>query len=342
MVSLTGVALSRPEGRQSPDPLISIVIPCYDEEDALHALHRSLTRAFASRRDFRYQLVFVDDGSKDATAEILRDLAAGDGRTTVVTLSRDFGQQYAITAGLQYASGDAVILCDADLQDGPDAMLQMIDRWRKGADVVYGVRNRRKEPAIVRASYFAFYRVLRMLAEAEIPVDSGDFGLMDRKVVEVINALPERNRFVRGMRAWVGFRQVALPYQRQARLAGRSKYSLARLIRLAFDGIFDFSTKPLTVIFWMGLLASFLSLAGFMFVLIHRLLGFKIFGHSPAEVPGYTTVMLALFFLGGVQLLAIGVLGEYVGRIYKEVKQRPGSVVKAVLNPGQNQEQTDR
>ena len=226
VVSLTSVALSRPEGRQSLDPLISIVIPCYDEEDALHALHRSLTRAFASRRDFRYQLVFVDDGSKDATAEILRDLAAGDGRTTVVTLSRDFGQQYAITAGLQYASGDAVILCDADLQDGPDAMLQMIDRWRKGADVVYGVRNRRKEPAIVRASYFAFYRVLRLLAESEIPVDSGDFGLMDRKVVEVINALPERNRFVRGMRAWVGFRQVALPYQRQARLA-----ELRRLVR---------------------------------------------------------------------------------------------------------------
>jgi dolichol-phosphate mannosyltransferase len=192
----------------------------------------------------------------------------------------------------------------------------------------------------MRIVYYGFYRLLRSLADTEIPADSGDFGLMDRKVVDAINGLPERNRFVRGLRAWVGYTQVPLFYERQPRAAGETKYSLGKLVRLAFDGIFDFSTKPLTAIFLLGLTSSFLSLAGFIFFLVHRILDFKIFGHSPADVPGMTSIVLAIFFLGGVQLLAIGVLGEYVGRVYAEVKRRPGFIVKSVT-AGRERDDTD-
>jgi glycosyltransferase involved in cell wall biosynthesis len=315
-------------------PLISIVVACYNEEASLRVLHDALSGAFGPRADLRCEFVLVDDGSRDRTAELLAELAAHDRRVTVVTLSRNFGQQAALSAGLQQARGDAVILCDADLQDRPETMLRMIEHWRNGADVVYGVRRRRKESGIMRAVYYGFYRLLRSLADTEIPADSGDFGLMDRKVVDAINALPERNRFLRGLRAWVGYTQVPLVYERDARVAGKPKYSLRKLTRLAFDGIFDFSTKPLTAIFFLGLISSALSLAGFVFFLLHRILEFKIFGHSPADVPGMTSIVLAIFFIGGVQLLAIGVLGEYVGRVYAEVKRRPGFVVKSVTTGG--------
>jgi polyisoprenyl-phosphate glycosyltransferase len=321
-------------------PNISIVIPCYNEELALNTLYEAVTTAFARRADLRYEFIFVDDGSRDHTPEILHALAARDRYVTVITLSRNFGQQAAFNAGLQEARGDAVILCDADLQDRPETMLKMVDCWQNGADVVYGVRSRRKEMIILRATYFAFYRLLKVLADIEIPVDTGDFGLMDRQVVNAINAMPERNRFMRGLRAWVGYTQVPLVYERQARIAGKPKYSLGRLARLALDGTFDFSTKPLAIVFFLGLIASIVSLTGFVFFLIHRLIGFKLFGHSPAEVPGITSVILAVFFLGGVQLLSIGILGQYVGRIYAEVKQRPGFIVKS-LTSGQGAEPSE-
>jgi dolichol-phosphate mannosyltransferase len=317
-------------GGRPAHPLISIVIACYNEQASLRALHQAFSSTFGERADLRFEFVVVDDGSDDGTPNILAELAANDPRLTVVTLSRNFGQQAAFSAGLQQARGDAVILCDADLQDRPEVMLQMIERWRNGADVVYGVRTQRKESGAMRAIYFGFYRLLRALSDVEIPADSGDFGLMDRKVVDAVNALPERNRFLRGLRAWVGFVQVPLAYARSARHAGAPRYSLGKLIRLGFDGIFDFSTKPLTAIFILGLTASVLSLAGFVFFLLHRILAFKVFGHSPADVPGMTSIVLAIFFLGGVQLLAIGVLGEYIGRVYAEVKRRPGFIVKSV------------
>jgi dolichol-phosphate mannosyltransferase len=310
-------------------PLISVVAPCYNEEHALGALHQALTDAFATRSDIRYELVFVDDGSADRTPQILEKLALEDHHIVVVTLSRNFGHQAAITAGLSSARGQAVIVCDADLQDTPEAMLKMIDRWLDGADVVYGVRSRRKASVAKRVMYFVFYRLLRMLAEFEIPLDSGDFGLMDRKLVDIINAFPERNRFVRGLRAWVGYAQAPLVYDRPPRQLGDSKYSFTRLLHLALDGIFDFSTKPLSLIFYLGMASSLLSFGGFIFYLIYRLAGFTIFGRSPADVPGFTSLILAIFFLGGVQLLAIGVLGEYVGRIYREVKRRPNFIVKS-------------
>jgi polyisoprenyl-phosphate glycosyltransferase len=300
---------------RAAQPLISIVVACHNEEAALRVLYHS--------------------------PEILAELALKDRRVTVVTLSRNFGQQAAFSAGLRQARGDAMILCDADLQDRPEMMLRMIEHWRNGADVVYGVRVRRKESSIMRTAYYGFYRLLRSLSDTDIPADSGDFGLMDRKVVDAINALPETNRFLRGLRAWVGYVQVPLVYERQERIAGESNYSLGKLVRLAFDGIFDFSTKPLTAIFVLGLASSVLSLAGFVFFLLHRIIGFKIFGHSPADVPGMASIVLAIFFIGGVQLLATGVLGEYLGRVYSEVKRRPGFIVKSVTTSGEAAEDRD-
>lgn len=311
-------------------PLISVVVACFNEEKALRVLYEALLSAFAGRADLRCEFVLVDDGSSDRTPEILAELTASDRRVTIVTLSRNFGQQAAFSAGLRQARGDAVILCDADLQDRPEAMLRMIEHWRDGADVVYGVRVQRKESRFMRAAYHGFYRLLRSLSDIDIPADSGDFGLMDRKVVDAINALPESNRFLRGLRAWVGYVQVPLIYERGERIAGAPSYSIRKLIRLGFDGIFDFSTKPLTAIFVLGLASSALSLAGFIFFLLHRIIGFKIFGHSPADVPGMASIVLAIFFIGGVQLLATGVLGEYLGRVYSEVKRRPGFIVKSV------------
>jgi dolichol-phosphate mannosyltransferase len=311
-------------------PLISIVVPCFNEEQSIAALHGELSRVFGARSDTDCEFVFVDDGSTDGTAMVLENLVAADPRISVVTLSRNFGHQPAVGAGLARASGDAVIVCDADLQDPPEIIPEMIDRWREGADVVYAVRSSRQGSALRRAAYHVFYRILSSVSELDIPADSGDFGLMDRRVVDAINSLPERNRFVRGLRAWVGYEQSALAYHRPERRLGATKYSFARLLRLALDGIFDFSTKPLTVIFLLGLVSSVLSLAGFAFFLAHRVIGFKILGHTPEEVPGITSVVLAVFFFGGVQLLATGVLGEYIGRIYREVKRRPSFIVKAV------------
>jgi dolichol-phosphate mannosyltransferase len=293
---------------------------------------------FAQRADLRCEFVLVDDGSCDRTPQVLTELAASDRRITIVTLSRNFGQQAAFSAGLRQARGDAVILCDADLQDPPEAMLRMVEHWRNGAEVVYGVRAQRKESRLMRAAYYGFYRLLRSLSDIEIPADSGDFGLMDRKVVDAINGLPESNRFLRGLRAWVGYTQVPVVYERGKRIIGAPRYSIGKLVRLGFDGLFDFSTKPLTAIFVLGLMSSLLSLAGFVFFLLHRIIGFKVFGHSPADVPGMASIVLAVFFIGGVQLLATGVLGEYLGRIYSEVKHRPGFIVKSVITNADNAE----
>ena len=334
MVSTTAIQIRMAE------PLISIVVACYNEELALRAFHAEVAGAFAARANLRCEFVFVDDGSSDRTPKVLAELAASNRRVKIVTLSRNFGQQAAFSAGLQQARGDAVILCDADLQDPPKAMLGMIEHWRAGAEVVYGVRAQRKESGLMRAAYYGFYRLLRSLSDIEIPADSGDFGLMDRKVVDAINALPESNRFLRGLRAWVGYAQVPLVYERGPRIAGAPRYSIGQLIRLGFDGIFDFSTKPLTAIFVLGLLSSLLSLAGFIFFLLHRIIGFKLFGHSPADVPGMASIVLAVFFIGGVQLLATGVLGKYLGRIYSEVKHRPGFIVKSVTMGSEDAENT--
>jgi glycosyltransferase involved in cell wall biosynthesis len=311
---------------EAKDPnvaLLSVVIPVFDEQEVIELAHARVVQALAPNGEFDLEIVYVNDGSRDRSARILGEIAEKDPRVCVVSFARNFGHQAAITAGLRYAAGDVVAILDADLQDPPEVILDMLAKWREGYSVVYGIRQSRKEPLLKRICYDGFYRLLSGMSDFPIPKDSGDFCLLDRRVVDLINALPEKNRFVRGLRAWCGGRQYGLTYQRAARAAGHSKYSLRRLIRLALDGIFNFSTFPLRLIFWMGMSFSILALAGLLFFLAMRVIGFEFFGHRAADVPGFTTVVLSIFLLSGVQLLSIGVLGEYLGRMYAEIKGRP-------------------
>ena len=249
--------------------LLSIVVPCFNEEDVIRLTYLRLVDVLGNR-NFRLQIVFVDDGSSDTTPDIAADIAKKDPRVKTVLLSRNFGHQAAVSAGLADADGDAVVIMDADLQDPPEAVIKMIEKWLQGADVVYGIRAERKESLLKRTCYHLFYRAFRRLADIDAPVDAGDFSLIDRKVLDIINALPEKNRFFRGLRAWSGFRQAGVPYERQPRAAGSSKYPLTKLIRLAKDGIFNFSTVPLTSVFYVGMLMSSLSFVAILTVLILR------------------------------------------------------------------------
>ena len=311
------------EAKDRKPPLLSVVIPVFNEQEVIGLTHRRVVEALAPTGDFDLELVYVNDGSRDRSAMLLGEIAEQDPRVCVVSFARNFGHQAAVTAGLRHAAGDAVAILDADLQDPPEVILEMLAKWREGYSVVYGIRRNRKESLLKRFCYDRFYRLQAAMSDFEIPRDSGDFCLLDRRVVEVINALPEKNRFVRGLRAWCGGRQFGLAYDRAARAAGRSKYSPRQLIRFALDGIFNFSTFPLRLIFWMGRGFSVLALAGLVFFLAMRITGFVFFGHRAAEVPGFTTVVLAIFLLSGVQLLSVGVLGEYLGRMYVEIKSRP-------------------
>jgi dolichol-phosphate mannosyltransferase len=268
-------------------------------------------------------VVYVDDGSFDSTTAVLNAIAESDPRVCVVSLARNFGHQAALAAGLRHCAGDAVAVMDADLQDPPEIVREMMTKWRGGYAVVYGVRRNRAESWPARFCYRVYYRLLSLLSDIEIPRDSGDFCVLDRRVVDTINALPEKNRFVRGLRAWCGGRQCGVVYDRKPRAAGRSKYSARKLFHLGFDGIFNFSMVPLRLIFWIGLASSVFALLGLVFFLAHRFAGFKLFGYAPADVPGFTTLVLSILLLSGAQLLSIGILGEYLGRIYIEIKSRP-------------------
>jgi glycosyltransferase involved in cell wall biosynthesis len=314
----------------SAKPLLSLIIPCLNEEAVLPLLHRRLQDVLASL-GMDWELIFVDDGSRDRTLALLSDFHAADPRVKVVGLSRNFGHQAALAAGLRYAAGDAVAILDADLQDPPELLPACLDQWRAGYEVVFAVRQKRKDSLFKRATASLFYRLLRKLAEVEIPLDSGDFCVLDRRVVEVLRAMPERNLFVRGMRAWAGFRQTAITYERDARAAGSTKYPLKKMFRFALDGIFAFSTVPLRLATWFGLSIVALSAAVVVFVVIWRVCGFYFMGHTGHDVPGWAATMVSLFFLGGVQLLILGIIGEYLARIYNEVKQRPRWVVSQAL-----------
>jgi len=310
---------------------LSIVLPCFNEEAVLPLTNRRIFETLGQQSDIELEVVYVNDGSSDATETLLAEYAACDSRIKIVSLTRNFGHQAAISAGLAYASGDAVAIADVDLQDPPESILLMLKKWREGFDVIYGIRRKRKEVFWKRAAYAGFYRLYRASANIDAPLDSGDFSLLDRKVVDAMNALPEKNRFVRGLRSWVGFRQTGIEYERAERAAGDTKYSLSKLIKLAGDGIFNFSTVPLTYIFILGVACSMLSFFGLGFFVIWRLVDFKILGHSPEDVPGFTSIILAVLFFSGVQLVAVGILGKYLGRIYEEVKNRPTFMVSRVF-----------
>ena len=329
--------------RPTPDkPLLSIVVPVLNEEEVIGLTHARIIEVLGSHEDFDLEIVYVDDGSKDRSPDLLSEIAASDRRVFVVTLSRNFGHQPAVTAGLRSASGTIVAVIDADLQDPVELIPEMVGKWREGYSVVYGVRRNRKEGVPLVFVYDAFYRLLSGVSEINVPRHSGDFGLLDRAVVDAINRLPEKNRFIRGLRAWYGGRQTGISYDRPRRRAGRSHYSIAKLINLAFDGIFSFSMLPLRFIFWLGLSSSVMALLALLFFVVHRLIGFKIFGHTPADVPGFTSLILTLLLVSGVQLLSIGILGEYLGRVYLEVKSRPEYVISRVRPSWYSPEANDK
>jgi glycosyltransferase involved in cell wall biosynthesis len=303
-------------------PALSIVIPVLNEELTIPELVRRLRDVLDPVGS--YEIIFVNDGSTDGTGELLRKLHWDDPRVKSIHMARNFGHQAAISAGLRAAAGQGVVMMDGDLQDTPESVPLLLARWREGYDVVYAIRSNRLESWPKLVAYKAFYRVLRVLSQIPIPLDSGDFSLMDRHVVDVINAMPERSRFLRGMRSWAGFRQVGVQVDRGARYAGESKYTLTRLMRLALDGFFSFSHRPLQLASFFGMGVSVFAL-----LLAMALVFLKVVHGIP--LLGWTSLMVAVLFLGGVQLISLGILGEYVGRIYDEARGRPPYVVAGVV-----------
>lgn len=304
--------------------LISVVIPIYNEEAIIPELHRRLSSVMAAMPE-TYELVFVNDGSRDRSVELLRDLAGRDPHSRLVNLSRNFGHQIAITAGMDLAQGDAVVIIDADLQDPPEVIPELAAKWREGFDVVYAVREQRQgESLFKRVTAAGFYRLISKITNVDIPVDTGDFRLMSRTAVEGLKRVREKNRFVRGLVAWLGFKQTGVKFVRHERFAGETKYPLKKMLKFAFDGITSFSFLPLQLATYLGFLVSVASFLGILYVVYLR-----IFAH--ATIVGWASLMAVLLFLGGVQLITIGIIGEYIGRIYEEVKGRPLYLTQEVL-----------
>ena len=316
--------------RISPALLLSVVIPCYNEEEMLPLLHQRLSEAAASW-GVNYEIILVNDGSHDRTWPLMMEIHRADPRWKMICLARNFGHQVALWTGLTAVRGDVVMVLDADLQDPPELVPQFLQKWAAGGDVVYGVRQRRKEFFLKRACYFVFYRLLAQLSEVAIPLDSGDFCLMDRRVVQIISTAQDSRPFIRGLRAWIGFRQESLPYERSARAAGEVKYTFSKLIKLALDGIFSSSIRPLRLATYLGLLVSLCAFFGVLFTLAQRVFEEQFAHIGLRPVPGYATTVIAILFLGGVQLLCVGILGEYIGRIYENIKGRPVSTVAKTL-----------
>ncbi len=311
--------------------MISIVVPIFNEQDNLPVLHARLTQASKTWLD-DYELIFVDDGSVDNSLSMMREMAASDTHLNIVKLSRNFGHQAAISAGLQMAKGDAIVIMDGDLQDPPEELHHFLAKWREGYQVVYAIRTKRKENIFKRIAYKSFYRLLALISDIDIPLDSGDFCVIDRKVADVMrNLMPEQIRFVRGLRAYAGFKQIGITYERAARASGEAKYTFVRLVKLAFDGLFDFSAVPLRLASYLGFLVAIPSFLMGIFFIFHRVFDFKILGYSPADIPGMATLTTGIFFLGGVMLIILGIIGEYIGRIYVEVKRRPFFIIEEII-----------
>ncbi len=308
------------ESSTAAGPVLSIVVPMYNEAATVDAFFARLLPVLDSLA-LPCEVVCVDDGSNDATRQRIAALNRHDPRIKMVGLSRNFGKEVALTAGLHHARGQAVVPIDADLQHPPELIADFVARWREGNDVVYAVRrSRRDEPLAKRLSARAFYWLFDRLADVSMPEGAGDFRLLDRRVVDVINAMPERSRFMKGIFAWVGFRQVGIPYDPELRRVGASRWGFRRLLRFAFDGLTSFSILPLIVWGYVGAVIALMSLAaGAFFVLKTLILG--------VDVPGYASLIVAVFFFGGMQLLTLGVIGSYVGRVFEEVKRRPLYVV---------------
>ncbi len=307
---------------------LSVVVPCYNEEQVIEETYGRLDAVVRAITP-DYELIFVDDGSKDRTAIILKSICDRHGHVRVIRLARNFGQQNALAAGLAAATGDAAVIIDADLQDPPEVIADFVAKWREGYAVVVGQRlERPKETLFKRVSAYLFYRLMNRLSEVPLHLDAGDFRLLDRKVLDTLNEMPERYRLLRGMISWVGLSQAAVPYKRAPRFAGSTKYSLSKMVGLALDGLFSFSTVPLRAMSFIGLATFVLALGGIGYAIVLRLA-------TNQWVPGWTAMFVAQLLLGSLNMLGLGLLGEYVGRIYGEAKQRPLFVVAERFQSGE-------
>ncbi|RDZ18357.1 glycosyltransferase [Priestia megaterium] len=299
----------------------SIVVPVYNEEEVIHETYRRLTEVMRSTKE-AYELLFVNDGSRDRTAEIIKEYSEQDPAVVLLDFARNFGHQIAITAGMDYARGEAVVVIDADLQDPPELILEMIEKWKQGFDVVYAKRTKRKgETYFKKQTAAMFYRFLRAMTDIDIPLDTGDFRLLDRKVCNQMNGIQEKNRFVRGLVSWVGFKQIAVEYERDERLAGESKYPLKKMLKLSMDGITSFSYKPLKLASYAGV-----TLSGIGFIYLLVVLYLKLFTDS--TITGWSSLIVIQLFFSGIILIILGMIGEYIGRIYDETKNRPLYIVR--------------
>ncbi|HVY03759.1 MAG TPA: glycosyltransferase family 2 protein [Caulobacterales bacterium] len=303
--------------------LVSVVVPVYNEAEGIAHFHERATAAFSLLPDCDYELVYVDDGSRDKSYEIIRGFADGDPRVKVVKFSRNFGHQIAITAGLDYADGDAVVFIDADLQDPPELVAELIAKMREGYDVVYARRRARKgETQFKLVTAAMFYRMLRAIANIDIPPDVGDFRIISARVADQLRAMREKDRFIRGLVSWVGYRQSFIMYDRDERYAGETKYPLAKMIKFAFDGLTSFSSAPLRIATWMGYFSSAMAFLYLLSVFVQVAMG--------VTVEGWATIVVAVLFLGGVQLICLGIIGEYLGRVFNEIKPRPVYIVEEI------------
>lgn len=306
---------------------ISVVIPMYNEEEVIKASYLRIEKVLEELKQYEYEIIFIDDGSKDKTLTLLQEIAKENEKVKVLSFSRNFGHQAAVTAGIQYVTGDAVIIMDADLQDPPELIPEMIALWEEGNEVIYGQRKSRKGESVFKLlTAKMFYRTLNALSDVEIPKDTGDFRLVDKKVIDVVNSMPEHNKFLRGLFSWVGFRQKAYSYERQERKAGKTKYPFQKMWKLASDGIISFSTKPLKIVGGLGCITIILSIA----ILIYSLISYAF--HLNHLTPGWTSIMVAITLFSGVQLVSIWIISEYIARIYDETRHRPEYIIDKKIN----------
>lgn len=306
---------------------ISIIVPMYYEEEVVNECYTRLKKVLKELENYDYEFIFVNDGSKDKTYELLEVIANMDSRVKVISFSRNFGHQASVTAGLKHATGDAVVIIDADLQDPPEAIGEMIELWEQGNDVIYAKRKTRKgESKFKLLTAKMFYKILNSLSDVEIPKDTGDFRLVDKKVVDTINQMPEHNKFLRGLFSWIGYKQVPYEYERQERFAGKTKYPFKKMLKLATDGIISFSTKPLKILGVIGIISIFISLC----ILIYSIISY-VFSLNDLT-PGWTSIMVTITLFSGIQLLSTYIMSEYIARIYDESKNRPQYIVDKKIN----------
>lgn len=304
--------------------LLSIVIPAYNEEKNIPQL---LKKLFPILKKYNWEIIFVDDGSTDKTPQIIKDFAQKDKRIKLISFQRNFGHQIALTCGYKYAKGDCVITMDADLQDPPEIIEKMIKKWQEGYDIVYGQRlDRQTDSFFKRTTADLFYRLINFLSDVPIPKHVADFRLVDKKVVEFLNTLPEKARFLRGLVAWPGFKSTIVRYKREKRFAGKTHYSLSKMLNFALDGIIAFSTKPLRIAIYLGFFVAFLGFLGIIYAIVGKFL------FPERWVTGWTALFVGIMFLGGVQLITIGIIGEYIGKIYEQIKNRPFYIIKEIVN----------